>query len=253
MPTNPRLVLQKVREWFTRRTAPELLVYSGLLITLLGTLFFIALADEIMEGDTQHFDDWILQSLRRPESLHEPLGPSWLRYFFANVTALGSGAIAVLIAVLIIGGLALQKRYVPILLITVSLLGAGLLTSGLKSTFGRPRPPVEYRAIEADALSFPSGHSLISAALYLTLGAMLARITAERHMKLYILAVAVLLTSLIGFSRIYLGVHYPTDVLGGWAIGLIWATLCLVVTEVLRARYKARFTKALEKPTESAK
>ena len=240
----PRSALLKIREWWTRRTAPELLIYSGLLVVLLGGWFFIALADEMLEGDTQHFDDWILHALRRPESMHQPIGPAWIRYFFMNVTALGSGAIAVLFALLTIVGLALQKRYVPILLITISLLGAGLMTGSLKAAFGRPRPPIEYRAIEADAHSFPSGHSIISAALYLTLGAMLARVTAQRRMKFYIIAVAVLLTFLVGFSRIYLGVHYPTDVLAGWAAGLIWATLCLIVTEVLRRRYNARFTRS---------
>jgi undecaprenyl-diphosphatase len=236
-------IVPKLHQWWTRRSAPELLLYCGLLVVLLGGWCFVALADEILEGDTQHFDDWILQSLRRPESLHEPVGPSWLRYFFANVTSLGSGAIAALFALLVIGGLALQRRYVAIILITISLVGAGLLTSGLKATFGRQRPPIEYRAIEADALSFPSGHSVISAVLYLTLGAMLARVTAERRMKFYIIAVAVLLTFLVGFSRVYLGVHYTTDVLGGWVAGLIWAALCLTVTEILKARYKMRFTK----------
>lgn len=236
----------KLQSWWKQRTTPEFLIYCGLLIVLLGSWFFLALADEILEGDTQHLDDWILHSLRRSESMNEPLGPSWLRYFFANVTALGSGAIAVLFALLIIGGLALQRRYLPILLVTLSLLGAGLLTGSLKTVFGRPRPPVEYRAIEADALSFPSGHSIISAVLYLTLGAMLARVTADRRMKFYIIAVAVLLTALVGFSRVYLGVHYLTDVLGGWAVGLIWAALCLIITEILRTRYKMRLTKSLE-------
>lgn len=242
----PRSALLKAREWFTRRTAPELLIYSGLLVVLLGSWFFLALADEMLEGDTQHLDDWVLNALRQPGSSHAPVGPSWLRYFFTNVTALGSGALAVLFAVLIAGGLALQKRYLPILLITISLLGAGMLTGSLKSVFGRPRPPVEYRAIEADALSFPSGHSIISAVLYLTLGAMLARVTTQRRMKFYIIGVAVVLTFLVGFSRVYLGVHYFTDVLGGWAAGLIWAVLCLVITEVLRTRYKARLVQQRE-------
>ncbi|MHA3775600.1 phosphatase PAP2 family protein [Verrucomicrobiota bacterium sgz303538] len=238
----------KLRTWWTQRTPPELLVYFGMLVVAIGTWFFIALADEMAEGGTQRFDDWVLHSLRQSDNTHIPIGPHWLRDFFLNVTSLGSGSLAALFAVLVIGGFALQRRRLPIALIATSLIGGSFLSTILKTIFGRPRPPIEYRAVEVSALSFPSGHSFISAVLYLTLGALLAKAIPERRMKFYIIAVAVLLTFLVGFSRVYLGVHYATDVLGGWCAGLIWATLCLLVAQVLRNRYKARIAKALEKP-----
>jgi undecaprenyl-diphosphatase len=228
-------LLTAARAWYTQRSAPEILVYVGLLLVLIGSWGFVELAEEMLEGATQPFDDWVLHSLRKEGSPHEPIGPGWLHYFFLNVTALGSGAIAILITVFLAGGLAIQGRRFAIALILVSLTGAGVLTSVLKGYFGRPRPPTEFRAVEAIELSFPSGHSFISAVLYLTLGALLIQLTPDRRMKVYIMVVAILLTVLVGSSRVYLGVHYPTDVLGGWCAGIIWATACFIAAHLLRA------------------
>ena len=237
MPPKISALVSRSRTWLAHRSAPEILVYLGLLLVLIGSWGFVELADEMLEGGTQHFDDWVLQSLRKPGSPHEAIGPAWLHDFFLNVTALGSGTLAVLIALIVMGALALQGRRFSIALIAVSVTGAGALTTVLKEIFARPRPPVEYRAVEALQMSFPSGHSFIAATLYLTIGALLTGIAPTRGMKIYIMAVAIVLVVLVGLSRIYLGVHYTTDVLGGWCAGVIWAIACSIAAHFLRSRH----------------
>jgi undecaprenyl-diphosphatase len=112
------------------------------------------------------------------------------------------------------------------------------LSSALKALFRRPRPEVVPHLMRVYSSSFPSGHSIISAVVYLTLGALLARTFRQRRFKFYFLAVAVVLTGLVGVSRVYMGVHYPTDVLAGWTAGLVWATLCWLVDRHLQRRGK---------------
>lgn len=228
--------LESVRARWQRMTAAELMVYLAVVVVLIGTWGFIELGNEMLEGETQKFDDWVLKSLRHSTDLHQPIGPRWLYAFFLNVTALGSSSIAVLIALTAAGALLLRRRRLEIGMIAIALTGASLLTAGLKTAFGRPRPPIEYRAVEAGALSFPSGHSFTSAVLYLTLGALLTEIAPTRAMKIYVISVAIVLTVLVGISRVYLGVHYATDVLGGWCAGTIWATVCLLAVHFLRTR-----------------
>jgi undecaprenyl-diphosphatase len=105
-------------------------------------------------------------------------------------------------------------------------LGGVLISQTMKWAYARPRPELVPHGAEVFTASFPSGHSMMSAVVYLTLGALLARTQAARDAKAYILAVGVVLTVLVGVSRVYLGVHWPTDVLAGWVLGGLWAMLC---------------------------
>ena len=106
-----------------------------------------------------------------------------------------------------------------------------LLNQVLKHAFNRPRPSVVPHLRAVFSTSFPSGHAMESAIVYLTLGAMLMRVAERRVTKLYILGIAMLLTFLVGVSRVFLGVHYPTDVIGGWIIGFAWASVCWLVAQ----------------------
>ncbi|MBM3856033.1 MAG: phosphatase PAP2 family protein, partial [Verrucomicrobia bacterium] len=111
-----------------------------------------------------------------------------------------------------------------------------VLSTMLKYFFGRPRPDVVPHLSPAALASFPSGHSMLSAIVYLALGTLLARLVSEMRLKLYILGMALTLTFLVGASRIYAGVHYPSDVLAGWTAGLVWAVLCWLAARYLQER-----------------
>jgi undecaprenyl-diphosphatase len=131
-------------------------------------------------------------------------------------------------------------------LLVVATAGGLLVALLLKGLFDRPRPPFDSGAGYIATSSFPSGHSLLSAIVYLTVGALLARATSRYRVKLYFLTVAMLVTFLVGISRIYLGVHYPTDVLAGWSVGLIWALLCWLVAQYLQKHGAIESPKAVD-------
>jgi undecaprenyl-diphosphatase len=120
----------------------------------------------------------------------------------------------------------------------VAVSGGALLSSVLKATFNRPRPDVVAHLVQVSSASFPSGHSLISAVIYPTLGAVLASLSVQRRTKIYFILSAFVLMVLIGLSRMYLGVHYPSDVLAGWTVGLAWSLACWLVSTVLQRRGK---------------
>ncbi len=111
------------------------------------------------------------------------------------------------------------------------------LNEVLKAAFARPRPDPVYQAARVFTSSFPSEHAELSAIAYLTIAALLAHSQASFKTGLYFIVPAVLLTVLIGVSRVYLGVHYPTDVLGGWCVGAAWALGCWLVMTWIERRY----------------
>jgi undecaprenyl-diphosphatase len=123
------------------------------------------------------------------------------------------------------GYLLLARRPRTALLLLIGWAGAEGLSNGLKLLFSRPRPDLVPHAVEVTTASLPSGHALLAMAMYLSFAALIPGATSARPVRLYLLVVAVLLALLIGASRIYLGVHWPSDVLAGWAIGGAWAAL----------------------------
>jgi undecaprenyl-diphosphatase len=143
-----------------------------------------------------------------------------------DFTALGSAGVLVFLTLSVVGYLILLQRYALALLVVVAVSGGLLLSLPLKSALDRQRPDLAPALTEAQFASFPSGHSMAAAATYLTLGALLARVQPRRRLRIYFLALAMLVTLLVGASRVYLGVHWPTDVLAGWTAGATWALLC---------------------------
>jgi undecaprenyl-diphosphatase len=214
----------------------EPIVLLALAIVVASVWLFADLADEVLEGDTSRFDERVLLMMRQADDPATPIGPSWLAEVGRDITALGGTAVLVLVIVAVCGFLWLTDKHGAMWLVLASTIGGLLLSSMLKYFFARPRPDVVPHLADVHTASFPSGHSMRSAVVYLTLGALLARLVARPLVKLYFLAVACLLSGLVGASRVYLGVHFPTDVLAGWLAGLVWATLCWLVARWLQKR-----------------
>ncbi len=226
--------------WFRRLRAwgggIEPLVLVALLFVVAAVWAFIGLADQVFEGETQAFDDRVLIALRQPDNPAQPVGPVWLAEVGRDITALGGVAVLVLVTLAVAGYLALSRRYGMLVFVLVATCGGLAISQALKWAFERPRPEVVPHLSAVYTSSFPSGHSLMSAVVYLTLGSLLTRVVRQRRVKLYFLSLALVLTGLVGVSRVYMGVHYPTDVLAGWMMGLGWAALCWTVARWLQRR-----------------
>lgn len=188
-------------------------------------LLFGGIAEEVVEGDTNRLDRAVLMSFRTAGNPADLIGPDWFEEMVRDVTALGSYAFVIIIVTAATGYLLLMRKFGLALLLLAAEAGGMLFSTLLKELFDRPRPDLEHAARVFTA-SFPSGHATLSAVTFLTLGALLTRVTADRKAKLYFMATAIVLTLLVGLSRLYLGVHYPSDILAGWCIGSAWAVLC---------------------------
>lgn len=230
------MALADLRRRLSAPERTELTILVGALV-LLGLLFVIGgLVGEVLEGDTQRFDERIIASLRSADDPSVPVGPRWLHGVALDITALGSVAVLSLIVLGVCGFLALQGLDRYALFVFLSSLTGWMLNDLLKLAFGRPRPDIVPHLREVVTLSFPSGHAMTSAVVYLTLGALLMRLTTRTVTRVYCIGAAMLTTVLVGLSRIYLGVHYPSDVIAGWLIGLSWALLCWLVERALDYR-----------------
>ena len=197
-------------------------------------LLFWLLASEVAEGDTQGFDVRIVQAMRNPANPSVPIGPQWLQYAMVDITALGGPTILGFMLLAVVGFLLLQTRYHTALFVVATTASGEVLSYVLKHYFNRARPTVVPN-LRIMSPSFPSGHAMESAIVYLTLGAVLMRVAETRVTKIYLMSVAMLLTTMIGISRVYLGVHYPTDVVAGWIVGLVWASICWLFAQHFEA------------------
>ena len=215
-----------------RRVLISVLLIAG------GLWLFLGLADEIREGEQFRLDTAILMLFREPGNPSEPIGPVWLESAVRDVTALGGTTVITMVTLFTAGYLTLSGKRHAAWLLLASILGAVLLSFAIKAGIERPRPALFPHGTAVYTASFPSGHATGAAATYLTLGALLARFQPQRRLKIYLLTLAVLLTVAIGLSRLYLGVHWPSDVLAGWTLGSCWALLCWLVARQLQRRGK---------------
>ncbi len=188
-------------------------------------LAFVAVADEMVEGETRAFDESILHwmaSIRRP----------WLDVAALQITALGNAATLIVVAAVAAAVLWAGRRKVSVALLGLSLVTGTAVTFILKRGFHRPRPQVISHTVEALSASFPSGHAMMSAVTYGTVAVLVGRMAGGRVRRVT-WGGAALLVVLIGLSRLYVGVHYPSDVLAGWLGGAAWATLLVLFFRVL--------------------
>jgi undecaprenyl-diphosphatase len=221
---------QPVLRFFAWLGGHGVVVITAVLIIVSGTWAFVALADEVHEGETQHFDNTIMHFV----AAHR--GPEWLQEVGRDITSLGSVVVLSLVTFAVAGFFLLQRKYAAMLLVLTATIGGIVISTVIKYFVSRGRPTLFEHADIVYTSSFPSGHSMLAAVVYLTMGSLLTRLVRGRLLKLYFLLVAMTLTVLVGASRVYVGVHWPTDVLAGWTAGLVWALLCWLVARQLQRR-----------------
>lgn len=197
---------------------------------------FVALVDEMLEGEIRDIDSRLLLALRNPQDASDPLGPGWVEELMRDITAFGGTGPLGFITLAGIVYLLLRRRRRTALFLFAAIAGGQLLSSALKLGFDRPRPDLVPHGMEVYTASFPSGHAMMTAIVYLTLAALLARSERRRRLKAFLLLLAACVTLMVGISRVYLGVHWPSDVLGGWMIGSAWAAGCWTLTALLQRR-----------------
>ena len=181
---------------------------------------------KLYKGRLEAIDNDLLRALRTPQNPAVPIGPRWLPQAAKDVTALGSGTNLSIATGIVVGFLCLNRR-IRATGFLLSSVGSGLLLcQSLKGFFARRRPTVVPHLVHFDPASFPSGHSMGAAMVYLTLGSLISRQVAGPLAKTYFLSVALVLAVVVGVSRVYLGVHYPSDVFAGWAAGSLWSSAC---------------------------
>jgi undecaprenyl-diphosphatase len=190
---------------------------------------FGVIAQNVTAGTSLAFDQKTILALRAPGNPSAPVGPAWMQEAARDLTSLGSIIVLVIMTCAVAIYLFLARKYATAWLLLVAVFGGMAMNDLLKLAFARPRPDHVYQAARVFTSSFPSAHAELSAITYLTMAALLAQNQSSFRIGLYFIVLAVLLTILIGVSRIYLGVHYPTDVLGGWCIGAAWALACWVL------------------------
>ena len=183
-----------------------------------GLWGFAEIADEIEDGEAHEFDRAVMLAMQG--------GPEWLDLVARDITSLGGAAVLVLLTVAALGYLLLVRKWSAAIFVAISIVGGTLISTALKHIFDRPRPDLVPHGSIVSSSSFPSGHSMTAAVVYLTLAAVLMRVQTRRRLQLYVLTLALLITVAVGISRVYLGVHWPSDVLAGWTAGAAWAVLC---------------------------
>lgn len=213
-----------------KQHVPEYATEFVVVLVSIGLYAFIKLARVVTDGATRGFDEYILLMFRTPGEL-EPIGPAWLEVVVRDITAMGGVLMLGLLSLAVCGYLLLKRKHRLALFVAVSVASGSLLNTLLKGLIERPRPDIVPHETSAALSSFPSGHAMMSAVVFLTLGALLALSSEDTRIKVYILFWSVFMTVLVGISRVYLGVHWPTDIIAGWIAGSIWALLCLLVSQ----------------------
>jgi undecaprenyl-diphosphatase len=219
------------RRWLSTR---ELVTLTALALCASGVWGFIAVADAVSDGELERIDERLVLAMRSAGDPTDPIGPRWFEEMMRDFTALGGTAVLGGIAVAGLVYLILLNRRGTALMTVIAFGGGVAVSLVLKELFDRPRPDLVAHGSHVYTKSFPSGHSMLSAVTYLTLGAVLARVQSRWILKVYMIALALGISLLVGVSRVYLGVHWPSDVVAGWAAGSAWALGVWGVTHMLQ-------------------
>ncbi len=233
-------MITRLRIYWRRSGWNEFVWTSVALAGVAGVGVFVLLASAAPGGDYVELEEKIMRSLRQGDDPTRIIGPWWIQEAARDVSALGSAVALILMTLLVVGYLLMRRAYLWSLLVAVATLGGYGLSGLMKALFGRTRPEVVPHLSHVTSGSFPSGHSMLASVVYLTLGALLAQVATRRREKIYFIHAAFLLSGIVGVSRVLLGVHYPTDVLAGWAAGTVWALVCWCGAWWLMQRGEAR-------------
>lgn len=222
----------------------------GLIMMLTGLAVFTALAAQLGTPSVQRFDETVVRSLRNAEDLAQPIGPAWFKELARDFTALGGYGILSTITLLVTTFLHLERRPARAHFVVVAIVAGYSLSMTLKALIARPRPDIVPWLSHVHSSSFPSGHSMMSAVVYLSLGLMLSDLTSRRLVKTFVVVAPLTISALVGLSRVYMGVHYPTDVVAGWWLGISWSLACWLAIRRWQAFREVR--KALSIENENA-
>ncbi|HHP7237821.1 phosphatase PAP2 family protein [Longibacter sp.] len=226
MGEKPRWIRRVCRLYMHVRSlleAAEFRLLIAIAVLAAGITGFVAVADAVVEGETRMVDERILLAFRTAGDVGDPVGGPAVEEAVRDLTAFGSVLLTSTFTLIVVGFQFLDRRPRRAAFILTSVLtGVGVIFA-LKIGFDRPRPNLVPHAMEALSPSFPSGHAATSAVVYLTLGALGADALSRPRLKVFAITIALLITVGVGFSRVYLGVHWPTDVLAGWTMGATWA------------------------------
>lgn len=210
------------RFWhFLRRFEARVLV--GMVLAAGALWAFLVLGGEMAEGETESVDRSLILALRTPGDLNNPLGSRNIEEAVRDLTALGGTTVVALVTVVGVLAFAFHRKYRHALVLTGAVLLAWMSSDAGKALYDRPRPDLVPHGAFVYSGSFPSGHSTLSAATYLTLAMLVASLETRRRTKVLAYSLAAALVVAVGFSRVYLGVHWPSDVLAGWCLGSLWA------------------------------
>lgn len=226
------------RLWHYLRTHPFSL--AALLVCILSFSFFGELVDEVLEGDSHEWDEKILLMMRDPLNSTQPWGPRWLHEMMRDFTAMGGIGMLTLITGAAAFYLFIASKRGHAFYLLAAVITGTLLSNLMKIGFDRPRPDLVPHDSITYMAGFPSGHSFMATVVYLTLGSLLAEISNRTMLKIYFLCLAIFISLLVGISRIYLGVHWPSDVLAGWLIGTAWALLIWLIARFLQEKHILR-------------
>ncbi len=222
---------------FLKPHRPDSRILVTFLAVAIGLFGFSKLASEVAEGDTFAMDKAVVTGLRTVADPAIPIGPHWLERWMIDFTALGGAPVLTLITVVVVGLLMALRKFRMAGFVALAVSGGAILSVAIKAVFNRARPEIVPHLVEVSSASFPSGHAMNSAIVYLTLAVLLARSQESRRVQVFLIGVAIALALLIGTTRVYLGVHWPSDVLAGWSVGAVYAAGCSLLAKRLQREH----------------
>ena len=217
---------------------------GGLIVAVIGTALFVTLASYVRSGSTQAFDESVIRWL----AAHHTRG---LDTLMVEITALGTGIVVMMVVAVAALFLVLAEHKYSAMLLLASTFGGIVLNGVLKLGFNRPRPTIFVPSVHAVSSSFPSGHAMSAAIVYATVAYLAARLHKRRWARWLVMTAAFIVIALISFSRVYLGVHYPSDVLAGIVVGLAWAGFCMATLEAIQ-KFAVRLDPWIQKSEQPA-